>query len=148
MAYKNSEGYSDPTAGQAMSKVMREYRARQKENWNRRYEIRNRPKVYVASRYAGDVERNVAAAVRCCQFAIRRGCMPIASHLLYPQMLRDNIPEERELGTVFGLALLALCDEVWIFTDGGGLSPGMAAEEHEAKRLGKPIRYYDLEVTL
>lgn len=148
MAYKNFEGYSDPTAGQAMSKVMREYRARQKETWNRRYEIRNRPMVYVASRYAGDVERNVAVAVRCCQFAIRRGCMPIASHLLYPQMLQDNIPEERELGTVFGLALLALCDEVWIFTDGDGLSPGMAAEEHEAKRLGKPIRYFDLEVTL
>lgn len=148
MAYKNFEGYSDPTAGQAMSKVMREYRARQKETWNRRYEIRNRPRVYVASRYAGDVERNVAAAVRCCQFAIRRGCIPIASHLLYPQILQDNIPEERELGTVFGLALLALCDEVWIFTDGDGLSPGMAAEEHEAKRLGKPIRYFDLEVTL
>ena len=148
MTYKNFEGYSDPTAGQAMSKVMREYRARQKETWNRRYEIRNRPRVYVASRYAGDVERNVAAAVRCCQFAIRRGCMPIASHLLYPQMLQDNIPEERELGTVFGLALLALCDEVWFFTDGDGLSPGMAAEEHEAKRLGKPIRYFDLEVTL
>lgn len=148
MTYKNFEGYSDPTAGQAMSKVMREYRARQKETWNRRYEIRNRPRVYVASRYAGDVERNVAAAVRCCQFAIRRGCMPIASHLLYPQMLHDNIPEERELGTVFGLALLALCDEVWFFTDGDGLSPGMAAEEHEAKRLGKPIRYFDLEVTL
>ena len=148
MAYKNHEGYSDPTAGQTMSKVMREYRARQKENWNRRYEIRNRPKVYVASRYAGDVERNVAAAVRCCQFAIRKGFMPVASHLLYPQMLRDNVPEERELGTVFGLALLALCDEVWIFTDGGGLSPGMAAEEHEAKRLGKPVRYFDLEVTL
>ena len=148
MAYKNHEGYSDPTAGQAMSKVMREYRARQKENWNRRYEIRNRPKVYVASRYAGDVERNVAAAVRCCRFAIRKGCMPVASHLLYPQMLRDNVPEERELGTVFGLALLALCDEVWIFTDGGGLSPGMAAEEHEAKKLGKPVRYFELEVTL
>ena len=148
MTYKNFEGYSDPTAGQAMSKVMREYRARQKETWNRRYEIRNRPRVYVASRYAGDVERNVAAAVRCCQFAIRRGCMPIASHLLYPQILQDNIPEERELGTVFGLALLALCDEVWFFTDGDGLSPGMAAEEHEAKRLGKPIRYFDLEVTL
>ena len=148
MAYKNFEGYSDPTAGQAMSKVMREYRARQKETWNRRYEIRNRPRVYVASRYAGDVERNVAAAVRCCQFAIRRGCMPIASHLLYPQILQDNIPEERELGTVFGLALLALCDEVWFFTDGDGLSPGMAAEEREAKRLGKPIRYFDLEVTL
>ena len=26
-------------------------------------------------------------------------------------------------------------------------SPGLAAEEHEAKSLGKPIRYFDLEVT-
>ena len=148
MAYKNHEGYSDPTAGKAMSQIMREYRARQKETWNRRYEIRNRPKVYVASRYAGDVERDVAAAVRCCRFAIRNGCMPVASHLLYPRMLDDGKPEERELGTQFGLALLALGDEVWIFTDGGGLSPGMEAEEHEAKKLGKPVRYFDLEVTL
>ena len=148
MAYKNHEGYSDPTAGKAMSQIMREYRARQKEIWNRRYEIRNRPKVYVASRYAGDVERNVAAAMRCCRFAIHKGCMPVASHLLYPRMLDDGNPEERELGTQFGLALLALCDEVWIFADGGGLSPGMEAEEHEAKRLGKPVRYFDLEVTL
>ena len=148
MAYKNHEGYSDSTAGAALGQVMREYRARQRENWNRRYEIRNRPKVYVVSRYAGDVERNVAAAIRCCQFAINQGCMPIASHLLYPRMLDDGKPEERELGTVFGLALLALCDQVWVFTDGRGLSPGMAAEEHEAKRLGKPIRYYDLEVAL
>lgn len=148
MAYKNHEGYSDPTAGAALGQVMREYRARHRENWNRRYEIRNRPKVYVVSRYAGDVERNVAAAIRCCQFAINQGCMPIASHLLYPQMLDDGKLEERELGTVFGLALLALCDQVWIFTDGRGLSPGMAAEEHEAKRLGKLIRYYDLEVAL
>ena len=148
MSYKNHEGYSDPTAGRALSRVMREYRTRQKENWNRRYEIRNRPKVYVASQYAGDVKRNVASAVRCCQYVIRQGCMPIASHLLYPQILRDDVPKERELGTVFGLALLAVCDEVWIFTDKSGLSPGMEAEEHEAKRLGKRIRYYDLEVTL
>ena len=148
MTYKNHEGYSDPTAGMAMSRVMRQYRKRQKENWNRRYEIRNRPKVYVASRYAGNVKQNVAAAIRCCQFAIQKGCMPIASHLLYPQMLHDDDPTERELGTGFGLALLALCDEVWIFTDKSGLSPGMEAEEYEAKRLGKLIRYFDLEVTL
>ncbi len=148
MAYKNHEGYSDPTAGKAMSQIMRDYRVRQKETWNRSYEIRNRPKVYVASRYAGNVERNVAAAIRCCRFIIRKGCMPVASHLLYPQVLDDGKPEERELGTQFGLALLALCDEVWIFTDGSGLSPGMEAEEHGAKKLGKPIRYFDLEVTL
>lgn len=148
MAYRNAEGYSDPTAGRAVSAAMREYRARQRADWSRRCEIRNRPKVYVVSRYAGDVERNTAAAIRCCQYAIRKGMLPIASHLLYPAMLDDNDPSERELGTMFGLALLALCDQVWIFKDGTGLSPGMRQEEQEAMRLGKPVRYFDLEVAL
>ena len=49
--YKNSEGYADPTAGLALSHMMKEYRQGQK----RRYADKNRKKVYVASRYAGDV---------------------------------------------------------------------------------------------
>ena len=147
MAYRNSEGYKDPTAGEAMGNIMREYRVQRRQTWGRQYELRSRPKVYIVSRYAGDVEANVAAAVRFCQFAIRKGMMPIASHLLYPQMLHDDISDEREMGMTFGMALLALCDEVWVFCDHSGLSPGMAAEENEAKRLGKPIRYFDTEVT-
>lgn len=146
MAYRNSEGYKDPTAGEAMGNIMREYRAQRRQAWRLQYELRSRPKVYIVSRYAGDVEANAAAAVRFCQFAIRKGMMPVASHLLYPQMLRDDTPEEREMGTAFGMALLTLCDEVWIFSNHNGLSPGMAAEENEAKRLGKPIRYFDTEV--
>lgn len=146
MAYRNSEGYSDPTAGVAMGNIMREYRAQRRETWQRQYELRNRTRVYVVSRYAGEVERNMVAAVRCCQYVIRKGMMPVASHLLYPQMLRDDIPAEREMGTAFGLALLALCDEVWVFRDHTGLSPGMEAEVNEARRLGKPVRFLDLEV--
>ena len=72
--------------------------------------------------------------------------MPIASHLLYPQIMDDNIPEEREIGTMYGLALLALCDEVWCF--GKKLSPGMELEVKEAKRLKKPIKYFSEEVLL
>ena len=146
MAYRNSEGYSDPTAGAALGSVMREYRAERRKVWRRKYELRSRPKVYVVSRYAGDVERNTAATIRCCQYVIRKGMMPVASHLLYPQMLRDDIPDEREMGTAFGLALLALCDEVWVFRDPTGLSLGMETEVNEARRLGKPVRYLDLEV--
>ena len=63
----------------------------------------------------------------------------------YPGILRDEIPDERELGMRFGLALLSLCNEVWIFQDKTGLSSGMAAEEAEAKRLHKVIRYFDLQ---
>ena len=142
MSYRNCEGYSDPTAGAVISAMMREYRQRQRK----RFSDRNRRKVYVVSRYAGDVSANVAAAVRYCRYVIDAGYMPLASHLLYPQMLDDGRPEEREMGLAFGLALLALCDEVWIFDDGRGLSDGMAAEEREARRLGKAVRRFGREV--
>ena len=134
--YKNSEGYADPTAGSAMSQIMKEYRQKQKK----RYADKNRRKIYVASRYAGDVDANVSAAVTYCRLVIDEGYMPVASHLLYPQILNDSIPEERELGLLFGLALLAACDEVWVF---GEVSPGVAQEIEEAKRLKKQIRYFE-----
>ena len=134
--YRNSEGYADPTAGAVMRRMMKEYRQRQKQH----YADKNRRKVYVASRYAGDVEANVKAAIRYCRLVIDRGYMPIASHLLYPQILRDDDPVERELGTLFGLALLRDCDEVWVF---GEVSPGVAREIEEAKRLQKRIRFME-----
>ena len=133
--YRNKAGYSDPTAGEALGKIMKEYRQQQKK----RFADKNRKKVYVASRYAGDVGANTRAAVRYCRYVIKEGCMPIAAHLLYPQMLDDNNPVDRELGLAFGLALLNLCDEVWVF---GPLSRGMAAEVEEAKRLKKPLRCF------
>ena len=134
--YRNSKGYADPTAGEAMSHIMKEYRQKQKQ----RYADKNRKKVYVASRYAGDVETNVKAAIGYCQKAIEEGYMPIASHLLYPQMLDDNDPAERELGLLFGLSLLAICDEVWVC---GSISSGMEQEILEARKLKKPIRYFE-----
>ena len=134
--YRNSEGYADPTAGAAMRRMMKEYRQRQKQH----YADKNRRKVYVASRYAGDVDTNVKNAIRYCRLVIDRGYMPIASHLLYPQILRDDDPVERELGMLFGLALLRDCDEVWVF---GEVSPGVARELEEAKRLQKRIRFME-----
>ena len=134
--HKNIEGYPDPTAGEAMSRVMKEYMARER----RRYMDKNRRKIYVASPYAGDVDANVEAAIRYCRHVIDQGHMPIASHLLYPQMLEDSEPRQRELGLSFGLALLAVCDEVWVF---GEISSGMAREIEEAKRLEKPVKYIE-----
>ena len=134
--FKTYEGYADPTAGLAMSRIMKEYRQQQKK----RYANKNRRKVYVASRYAGDVERNTMAAVTYCRRVISEGYMPVASHLLYPQILNDDDPEERNLGLLFGLALLRMCDEVWVF---GEVSSGMAQEIEEAKRLKKPLRYFE-----
>lgn len=136
----NYEGYSDPTAAMAVGNLMREYRLKQKEKWRRQYEIKNRKKIYVASKYVGDVEANVKAAVGYCRYVISRKCIPVASHLLYPQMLDDADPDERELGLMFGLALLAVCDEVWCFGDISE-SEGVRLEIAEAKKLGKTVRY-------
>lgn len=144
MAYKNIEGYSDPTAGEAISNAMREYKRERRAVWSRENEIRERPKVYVVSPYAGDVENNVAAAIRYCQFAIDQKKMPIASHLLYPQMLDDNSPAQREIGTMFGLALIPLCKEVWVFGD--NITPGMQREIHEARRKNIKLRFFNGEM--
>lgn len=134
--YRNKEGYADPTAGLALSHMMKEYRQGQKK----RYADKNRRKVYVASRYAGDVVANTTAAIGYCRRVIQDGYMPIASHLLYPQILDDKNPAERELGLSFGLALLQMCDEVWVF---GKVTKGMAGEIEEAQKLKKQIRYFE-----
>lgn len=140
MSYKNSEGYADPTAGAAMSQIMKEYRENRKQQWQKEDAARNRKRVYVASPYAGDIEKNILDAVRFCRYVIAEGCMPVASHLLYPQVLNDADQEERFLGTMFGLALLKDCREVWFF--GSGMSPGMQREYDEAMRLKKKIRCF------
>ena len=64
----------------------------------------------------------------------------MASHILYAAsgMLSDDSETERELGLMFGLSLLAVCDEVWVF---GEVSSGMQQEITEAKKLGKRVRY-------
>ena len=139
--FKNIEGYPDPTAGTAMSRVLKEYKQRQR----RRFAAKNRRKIYVVSKYAGDVATNKENAVRFCRYVIGCGNMPVASHLLYPQILDDSSPHEREMGLMFGLALLALCDEVWIFTENGEISSGMKREIEEATQLGIPVRQLDLE---
>lgn len=138
--YRNSEGYSDPTVAMAMGNLMREYKQKQRTRWRRQYEMKNRKKIYVASKYAGNVDANVNAAIGYCKYVISQNCIPIASHLFYPQMLDDNNPDERELGFMFGLSLLAICDEVWCFGDISE-SEGVQQEIVEARKLGKKVRY-------
>ena len=136
--YKNSSGYPDPTAGAAIGKVIRAERRKHKK----RSGYQKIKKIYVASKYAGDIDANVNAAIGYCRKVVEQGFMPVASHLLYPQILDDNNPSERNLGLRFGLALLAVCDEVWVF---GEVSSGVAKEIEVARRLEKPLRYFEGE---
>lgn len=141
--FRNAEGYPDPTCGAVLIRLdLEEAQAKRKDKdaKTHREKILQREKVYVASPFAGDVPTNVRNARKYCRFTAKQKKNPIASHLLYPQFLNDSIPAERELGTLFGISLLAICDELWVF--GTEPSPGMVAEIEEAKRLQKPIRYF------
>lgn len=129
---RNAEGYYDPTAGIAVSRVTRQERKAQKKQY--------RPLVYLCSAYAGDVVRNILAAQDYCRFAVKEGYIPVAAHLLFPQFLKDEDPEERKMGLFFGNILMDKCDEVWLF--GETFSAGMQAEYDRAKRRGYKIRRF------
>lgn len=142
--YRNSEGYSDPTTGRAMSNLSREA-AREWNAWRKRKtKVIQWPKVYVVSKYAGDVKTNIAKARKYCRFVASQKCIPVASHLIYPQFLNDNDLKERELGLLFGLALLKSCAEVWVF--GEDISPGMKQELREAQWRHKSVKYFTEEM--
>lgn len=94
--------------------------------------------IYVASPYAGDVEKNLIFAERACRFCMEQGHAFFAPHLLYPRLLNDSIPGERQAGLEMGAAVLARCDELWSF--GAHISAGMRMEIAKAERLGIPVR--------
>ena len=46
--------------------------------------------IYVASPYAGDIERNTEFAKNACRFVMNEGYAFFAPHLLYPQVLNEH----------------------------------------------------------
>lgn len=95
-------------------------------------------RVFICSRYVGDIERNVETALALCQMAVEAGHAPFAPHLLYTRFLSDDDPAQRELGISLGLRFMEVCDEVWIYI-GDGISQGMRQEIAHARLLGKHI---------
>jgi hypothetical protein len=79
-------------------------------------------------------------ARRFCRYALDRGVIPIAPHLLFPQFLDELDGDERELGLMMGLALLDKCKELWYF--GSYISFGMQAEIKRALRAGIRVRQF------
>lgn len=126
----NSEGYPDPTAAEALSNVRREEKSKV---W--------KPCVFICSPYAGDIKQNTENAQRYMKIAVEKGAIPFAPHLLYPQVLDENDPNQRELGIFFGMVWLGKCDELWVF--GETISSGMAREISKAEKRRMIIRYFN-----
>lgn len=97
-------------------------------------------RVIIESPYAGDVEANLAYAREAMSHSISMGEAPMASHLLYPQVLNDALPKDRECGIQMGYEWMAAADKVIFYVD-RGWSPGMVRALKVARTLlKKPIQ--------
>lgn len=70
----------------------------------------------------------------------QQGGIPFAPHLLFTQFLDDSEKRERDAGIAMGTAMLALCDEVWVFDEP---TTGMKLELAAAIRIDKPVRRFN-----
>lgn len=98
-------------------------------------------RVALESPYAARGPLTVDDHVRYARLAmadcLRRGEAPIASHLLYPQVLDDLKPEQRTLGIEAGMIWSATADYAVFYVD-LGVSHGMALARDFYIRTRKP----------
>jgi len=97
-------------------------------------------RVILESPYAGDVLRNLAYARACMLDSLGKGEAPMASHLLYTQVLDDSDPAERGQGIAAGLAWGAVADATVVYLD-RGVSSGMVLGIENATSAGRPVVY-------
>ena len=128
----NGERYIDPTAYEALTNIEQE----KKQN----------PLVFICSPFAGDIEGNTQRAKRYGRFAVSKGKVPVIPHLMYPQFLFEDDPDERKIGIEMGLVLLTRCRELWYF--GEHISKGMVIELRKAKERNIIIKHFSTDCKL
>ena len=131
---RNSEGYQDTTVYEAFCNIRREEKAKRKQNF--------KPLVYICSAFAGDVVENSEKARSYCRFALSQNALPLAMHLLLPQFMDDNDPEQRRRAMFMNSIVQGKCDELWVFSD-GVLSAGMQEEIATAEKRRQTIRWFN-----
>ena len=102
-------------------------------------------RVILESPYADNVEGNVAYARAAVRDSLLHGESPIASHLLYtqPGILRDDVPDERQLGIEAGLAWRFVAEASVVYQN-LGITPGMRRGIEAAEAAGIPVEYRNL----
>lgn len=101
--------------------------------------------VILETPYAGSVRKHTAYARECLSDCLRRDEAPLASHLLYTQVLDDTADGDRMLGVAAGLAWIPQADALVVYTD-HGISAGMKAGIEAAKKAGVTVELRSLEL--
>lgn len=102
----------------------------------------DKPRVIVESPYkAADpetVERNVRYARRAMHDSLRRGESPFLSHLLYTQVLCEEVHADRRLGIAAGLVWGEIAQKTVVYID-YGISVGMHEGIDRAKNENRLV---------
>lgn len=96
-----------------------------------------RPIAYICSPYKGNIKSNTAKAREYSRTVYEHGYTPFAPHLLFPQFMDDNIPEERSDALLMNRVLIRKANIV--FVCGDVVTDGMRAEMVYARRIGLTV---------
>src|SRR5438874_7480044 len=89
--------------------------------------------------YIAISNRNFYWRMQITKFVLDEGYVPINPFMLFDYYLLHTVPKILVREAMNNL--LARCDEVWVF---GRLSLGVKVQMGIAKRLRKPMRFYDI----
>ncbi len=89
--------------------------------------------------YAAMSNRNYYWRGHIQKFILDSGMVPVSPFMLFDYYLMHTVSKEVVREAMNNL--LARCDEVWVF---GRLSLGVKVQVGIAKRMNKPIRYFDI----
>src|SRR5215475_4313700 len=90
-----------------------------------------------------ECDANLQYARDCLLHSLRMGEAPLASHLLYAQVLDDLKEDERELGMNAGWTWIPHAQYMVIYQD-RGISVGMRRAIALAKEIKLPIQYRNI----
>src|SRR5262245_52730409 len=91
-------------------------------------------RVFVSFPFSSDPASNAKAAGAIARMICLAGDLPVAPHCYLPTFVNEKT--ERDLALRLCLELLALCDEIRVYS---GPTEGMKLEIAEARRLGIPV---------
>lgn len=103
-------------------------------------------RVIIESPLAGSrrqTKKNLEYARACMRDSLSRGEAPIASHVLYCDILDDQQSDERTTGMQAGFAWGEFAELIIVYTD-NGISPGMEIGIKHYKTMGIPIEMRSL----
>lgn len=100
--------------------------------------------VFICSPYRNNPAYNKNVTMEVCrQVSLYTPYIPLAPHLYFTSFLKDEIPEERSKGIESGLNWLEKSFIVFVIKNEEGISEGMMNELEYAKKLSKPIMFFE-----